>query len=160
MWKEVTIADFPKVCKAIEEINSWEIHDLYLTIDTDSCNKVNTVEIHDNTEELYYEGFRFEKVMDMLELALKEDTNDGNAYLDCVCPGRYIADYKGSSAYDDECAYLDSTSEIWKSIDRYMESNGIENFKFDDDLRRESDLLEDSIKKFFEHIKAKAERVV
>jgi hypothetical protein len=42
----------------------------------------------DKCEELYYEGFNFEKVMQALNDAVAEDIED--AYLDCVCPGRWI----------------------------------------------------------------------
>ena len=41
----------------------------------------------DHTEEFYYGGFRFDAIYEQLNNAVEKDNKD--AYLDCVCPGRY-----------------------------------------------------------------------
>ena len=72
---------------------------LSLRVDVDEVNGSITLEILDECEELYYEGFRFEKTMEQLEEALRKDTDDSEAYFDCVCPGRWSADFKGRFRY-------------------------------------------------------------
>ena len=46
--------------------------------------------IIDETEEFYYGGFAFDRILDELEDFIRELFGNKNLYLDCVCPGRWI----------------------------------------------------------------------
>jgi hypothetical protein len=46
--------------------------------------------IIDSSEELYWDGFRADEVIEFLNEAVDMDFKGG--YIDCVCHGRYIVD--------------------------------------------------------------------
>lgn len=132
-WTPKTNADFPSINALIEKLNQpidfggeligdspWN---LSLKIDVDETNGINTIEIIDSNEELYYEGFRFEKTMEWLEDALRKDTEDDEAYFDCVCPGRWSADFEGRYRYDMESVKIHINCEVHSAIADYMYSN-------------------------------------
>lgn len=135
-WKPKTNEDFPNLLNAIKEINADEImefddgtteilsssYKLSLRINVDEENGSQDVEILDDYEELYYGGFRFEKTLDKLNEALRKDTDDG-AYFDCVCPGRWSADFEGKYRYNMESLKGHIECEVKKAILNYMISN-------------------------------------
>ena len=79
----------------------------------------------DSTEEFYY-GDYDDYVMKILEEALEKDTGDPDAYFDCECPGRWIADFEGRSIYSKSDMELDIDIAISKAMLKYMEDNGLE----------------------------------
>ena len=80
----------------------------------------------DETEELYYGGIQFENTMSVLEYNLKVDTGDDEAYFDCICPGRWLADFKGRSRYTEDDMKSDIHLAIFKVLLKYTEDNGKE----------------------------------
>lgn len=137
-WKPITLGDLPNLQKAVEEVNSWEVHDLYIKLSTE--NERNNIEILDNTEELYYSGFKFDDAMDKLNDALRLDTDNG-AYFDCVCPGRWLADYDNRDRYTIEDVQSHIELAMSQAMCNYMISNGIE-YNWTEELRDMYDRVE------------------
>lgn len=124
MFKAKTLEDFKELQKLVEELNKEGIWKLEIKIEKDysECD----LYIVDHTEELYYGGCLFEKTMEKLDKALKEDTNDKGAYFDCVCPGRWLADFEGRDRYDEELMELDISIAIKEAMCKYMDDTGLE----------------------------------
>lgn len=135
-WTPKTKEDFPhlnclidRLNKPMEENFDGEVFtsdspwDLSLRVESDEENGITTLEILDSNEELYYDGFRFEKTMEELEDALRKDTEDSEAYFDCICPGRWSADFEGRYRYDMESLKGHIECEVNKAILNYMISN-------------------------------------
>ena len=124
MFKAKTLEDFTELRKLVEALNKEGIWKLELKIGTEhsECD----LYVVDHTEELYYGGFLFDKTLYRLNEALKEDTNDGNAFFDCVCPGRWIADFEGRSRYTEESMELDIDIAIMEAMYKYMKDSGLE----------------------------------
>lgn len=138
MFKAKTLADFEQLQKTIELLNKDDIWKLRLEVEQEhsECD----LYIIDETEELYYGEFLFEQTLNKLEEALKKDTGDNNAYFDCICPGRWIADFEGRSRYTEEDMELDISIAIGKAILKYMDDNDLEPH-WTDELRKRDDEL-------------------
>lgn len=123
MFKAKTLEDFKELQKLVEELNKEGIWKLELKIENDysECD----LYIVDHTEELYYGGFMFDNTIERIDKALKKDTDD-KAYFDCVCPGRWLADFEGRSRYDEESMRLDISIAIKEAMCKYMDDNGLE----------------------------------
>jgi hypothetical protein len=123
MFKAKTIEDFKELRRLVEELNKEGVWKLEIKIGTEysECD----LYVVDHTEELYYGGCLFEKTIEKLDAALKEDTNDKSAYFDCVCPGRWLADFEGRSRYDEESMKLDISIAIKEAMCKYMDDNGL-----------------------------------
>lgn len=124
MFKAKTLNDFTELQKVITELNKENIWKLELKIDKEysECD----LYVIDHTEELYYGGFMFESTLDKINSALRKDTDDTHAYFDCVCPGRWLADFKGRDPYDEHLMELDISIAIKEAMLRYMDDNGLE----------------------------------
>ena len=138
MFKPKTLVDFEQLQKTIELINKDDIWKLRLEVEQEhsECD----LYIIDETEELYYGGYAFDRVMEYLEKALRFDTGDNSAYFDCVCPGRWIADFEGRSRYTEEDMELDISIAISKAILKYMDDNGLEPHWTDELRKRDGEL--------------------
>lgn len=124
MFKAKTLQDFKQLQKAIDHLNEKEIWKLRLEVKQDysECD----LYVIDETEELYYGGIQFEHTMSVLEHNLKVDTGDDEAYFDCICPGRWLADFKGRSRYTEDDMKSDIHLAISKALLKYTEDNGKE----------------------------------
>lgn len=124
MFKAKTLQDFEQLQKAIDHLNGKEIWKLRLEVKQDysECD----LYVIDETEELYYGGIQFENTMSVLEYNLKVDTGDDEAYFDCICPGRWLADFKGRSRYTEDDMKSDIHLAIFKVLLKYTEDNGKE----------------------------------
>lgn len=124
MFKAKTLQDFEQLQKTIDHLNEKEIWKLRLEVKQDysECD----LYVIDETEELYYGGIQFENTMSVLEYNLKVDTGDDEAYFDCICPGRWLADFKGRSRYTEDDMKLDIHLAISKALLKYTEDNGKE----------------------------------
>lgn len=123
MFKAKTLEDFKELQKVVNKLNEEKIWRLRLEVKNDysECD----LYVADSTEELYYDGCLFEYAMEKLNNALKEDTGDSSAYFDCVCPGRWLADFEGRSRYDEESMMLDIEIAISHALIDYMNDNGL-----------------------------------
>lgn len=138
MFKAKTLEDFKELRKLVEELNKEGVWKLEIKIGTEysECD----LYVVDHTEELYYGGCLFENTMEKLDAALKEDTNDDGAFFDCVCPGRWLADFEGRNRYDEESMMLDIDIAIMESMLKYMDDNGLETH-WTDELKQKFDEL-------------------
>ena len=138
MFKAKTLDDFKELHKVVKELNKEKIWRLRLEVKQEysECD----LYVVDNTEELYYDGCLFEYAMEKLNNALKSDTDDSGAYFDCECPGRWIADFKGRSKYDEKSMKLDLHIALGEALLRYMDDNGFEPH-WTDELKKKFDEL-------------------
>lgn len=151
MFKAKTLEDFPTLSSLIEELNKMEIWNLDLQIKQDysECD----LYVIDNHEELYYGGCLFEKTMEQLEEALRKDTGDNGAFFDCVCPGRYIADFEGRSRFDKGMFSLHIHLAAYEGLVKYMNDNGLKpqwTKITKEDLDQQIEELTNSLLKVFE----------
>lgn len=124
MFKAKILEDFRELRKLVEELNKegmWEL-ELEIKNEHSECD----LYITDGYEELYYSGYMFDQTIEKLNAALQKDTNDKSAFFDCVCPGRWIADFEGRSRYDEESMKLDISIAIKEAMCKYMDDNGLE----------------------------------
>ena len=142
MFKAKTLDDFKELQKVVNELNKEKIWRLRLEVkqDRSECD----LYVADSTEELYYDGCLYEYAMEKLDNALKIDTNDQSAYFDCICPGRYLADFEGRSRYDEVCMSLDIELAISEALDKYIEDNGYE-IRWTDEVKRKYKALPDIV---------------
>lgn len=122
MFKAKTLEDFPELRKAIEKVNMEDIFRLRLEIrhDYSECD----LYVIDSAEEFYY-GDYDDYVMKILEEALEKDTGDSDAYFDCECPGRWIADFEGRSRYTARDIEDDISTVIYNAMCKYADSNAL-----------------------------------
>ena len=124
MFKAKTLNDFKELQSLIEELNQAGIWKLKIEIKKD--NSECDLYIVDHTEELYYGGCLFDSTLERLDNALKVDTGDSDAFFDCICPGRWIADFKGRDRYTEETMRLDIHIATMEAMYKYMKDNGLE----------------------------------
>lgn len=146
MWKPVTEKDFPKFMETVKEINNgYEIEDLDpikpfdIHVEITSENGNNNLRIVDYNEELTWDGMLTETTLEKLNNALREDTNDPNAYFDCMCCSEWVADWKGRDRYDRESMELDMHIGISQALVEYIDDNGIKNHPWTDKQKRDFD---------------------
>lgn len=137
MWKPVTEKDFPKFMETVKEINKgWKYEDLDpikpfdIHVEITSENGRNNLRIVDYNEELTWDGMLTESTLEKLNKALREDTNDPEAYFDCMSCSEWIADWEGRDRYDKEAMELDMHIGILKALNSYIDDNGIETHKW------------------------------
>lgn len=132
MFKPKTLTDFEQLQKTVESLNKDDIWKLRLEVKQEhsECD----LYVIDETEELYYGGYAFDRVMEALNKALRFDTGDNNAYFDCVCPGRFLADFDGRSRYTEKDMVLDIDIAIGNAMLKYMEDNDLKPY-WTDELR-------------------------
>lgn len=123
MFRAKTMEDFVFTQETVQKMNDqeyspWDIQIMVKTTE-DDCR----LEIIDQNELLYYGGPGFNSAIDELTHALILDTKDDKAYFDCVSPGRWIADFKNSSRYDEECLQYNLLSGFYESVTAYMKDN-------------------------------------
>lgn len=142
MYKAKTLQDFEQLQKTIELLNKDDIWKLRLEIKQEhsECDLF----VIDETEELYYGGFAFDRVMESLEKALRFDAGDNEAYLDCICPGKWLADFKGRSRYNKEDMKMHIELALLHALSDYADDNGKE-FDWSDENREAFDALPDYI---------------
>ena len=131
MWKPVTEKDFPKFTEKVKEINNGYKYDdldpikpFNIHVEITSENGRNNLRIVDYNEELTWDGMLTESTMEKLEQALKEDTNDPNAYFDCMSCSEWLADWEGRDRYDKEAMELDMHIGILDAFQKYIADNG------------------------------------
>ena len=118
MFKAKTLEDFKALQSLVKDLNEQGIWKLRLDVKQEhsQCD----LYVIDSTEELYYDGCLFEKTMDLLDSALKKDTVDTGAYFDCVCPGRWLADFAGRDPYTKSDIEMDIDIAIHTAMLKYM----------------------------------------
>ena len=123
MFKAKTLADFEQLQKTVELLNKDDIWKLRLEVkhEYSECD----LYVIDETEELYYGGFAFDRVMETLNKALRFDTGNNNAYFDCICQGKWLADFDGRSRYTEKDMVLDIDIAIGNAMLKYMEDNDL-----------------------------------
>ena len=124
MFKPKSLEDFKKVQEVVTELNKQNFWSIRLEIKQEhsECD----LYVIDDTENLYYDGPFYEKVMEALENALKEDTGDNEAFFDCDMPGRYLADFKSRSRYSDMDMFYAIKNAYYEALLSYMGDNNLE----------------------------------
>ena len=149
MFKAKTLEDFKELQKLVEELNKENVWKLELEIKKEhsECD----LYIVDHAEELYYGGFLFDSTMERLDDALKLDTDDSNAFFDCICPGRWIADFEGRCRYTEESMKLDIHIAAMEAMYKYMKDNGLEPH-WTEETKKKFDGLADTTVKLIKEI--------
>lgn len=123
MFKAKTLEDFKELQKTVDILNKDGIFKLRIEVKQEysECD----LYVIDNTEELYYGGCQFDFAMNFLERALKIDTLDDDAYFDCCCPGRYLADFDGRCRYTEKDMESDIDFAIHDAMHKYFDNNDL-----------------------------------
>ena len=138
MFKPKTLEDFEQLQRAVDHLNKENVWKLRLEVKQEysECD----LYVIDETEELYYGGCLFEEAIGFLNNSLKQDTDD-DAYFDCICPGKWLADFKGRSRYTEDDMKFDIYVELIRVLSDYADDNG-KNIDWSDENREAFDALQ------------------